>query len=231
MQDIDTMAISPDEYVISPYQTAASDTPSPRLHFTVYSCRKRHGALLTLPFDGLREDVIRTKAFEDYIQDHVDSWFVFARRIGLDVERMEDLILVTGRTLVTSWGVAAFVDSALDSEISLRTQVRYGGGATFDWRVNRPAVNYRNSYHDAVRSLCEHRRFVTNFSNCFRKGEIRQNQCVFIRGFRAKRVFIWTRLKAAAENLPDEPEDHRKDGMHVTRAQDGSTVSSLTTVK
>ena len=170
MQDIDTMAISPDKYVISPYQTAASDTLSPRLDCTVYSCSRRHGALLTLPFDGLREDIIRTKVFEDFIRDHVDSWFAFARRFRLDVERMEDLILVTGCTLVTSCGVAAFVDSALDSEISLRTQVRHGGGATFDWRVNRPTVNYRNSYHDAVRSLCPHRHFVTNVSNSSLKG-------------------------------------------------------------
>ena len=128
----------------------------------MYTCRRRHGALLTLPFDGLDEDVIRTKVFEDYIRDHVDSWFVFARRYSLDVERMEDLILVTGCTLVTSWGVAAFVDSALDSEISLRAHVRQGGGATFDWRVIRQAVNYRNSSHGTVRSLCEHRHFITN---------------------------------------------------------------------
>lgn len=128
------------------------------LNSIVYTSRRRHGALLTLPFDGLEEDVIRTKVFEDYIRDHVDSWYVFARRYNLDAERMEDLILVTGCTLVTSWGVAAFVDSALDSEISLRTQVRHGGGATFDWRVNRQAVNYRNSSHDAVRSLsADHR--------------------------------------------------------------------------
>ena len=144
------------------YRTLNIDTSLRSLNSGVYSCRKRHGALLALPFDGLEEDIIRTKVFEDYIRDHVDSWFAFSRRYNLDVERMEDLILVTGCTLVTSWGVAAFVDSASDAEISLRTQARPGGGAMFDWRVNRPTVIYRNSYHDTVRSLREYCRFITN---------------------------------------------------------------------
>jgi hypothetical protein len=108
---------------------------------TTYSCRRKQGALLTLPQDGLRKDVIRTKVFEDYIRDHVDSWYSFAVRRRLDVERMEDLILVTGCTLVTSWGVAAFVDSAQDAEVLLRFR-----GNGFDWREIRPSVASQNSH-------------------------------------------------------------------------------------
>lgn len=120
---------------------------------TTYKCRRRQGAFLTLPHDGIREDVIRTKVFEDYIRDHVDSWFSFAQRLGL-VERMEELILVSGCTLVTSWGVAAFVDSINDTEISLRSQVYDGGGAYFDWHEIGPNVAYRDSSHQGqVRSL------------------------------------------------------------------------------
>ena len=34
------------------------------------------------------------------------------------------------------------------------------------------------------------------------------NQCVFIKGFRAKRGFPWLkRIRAAAEPLPDDPEN------------------------
>lgn len=108
---------------------------------TTYSCRRKQGALLTLPQDGLRKDVIRTKVFEDYIRDNVDNWYAFAVRRRLDVERMEDLILVTGCTLVTSWGVAAFVDSAQDAEILLRFR-----GTFFDWREIRPSVTFQNSH-------------------------------------------------------------------------------------
>lgn len=108
------------------------------------------GALLMLPHDGLHEDVIRTRVFEDYIRDHVDSWFSFARRCGL-VERMEDLILVTGRTLVTSWAAATFLDKHASAE--LKSQALRGGGARFDWNEVGPSVAYRNSNQAQVRSL------------------------------------------------------------------------------
>ena len=106
-----------------------------------YTCRRKLGALLALPQDGLRTDVIRTKVFEDYIRDHVDSWFSFAQRRRLDVERMEDLILVTGCTLVSSWGVAAFVDHTQDvAELLVKFR-----GPVSDWREVRPSVAYQNS--------------------------------------------------------------------------------------
>ena len=119
----------------------------------MYNCKRKQGALLRLPQDGLRKDVIRTKVFEDYIRDNVDNWFSFAQQNRLDVERMEDLILVTGCTLVTSWGVAAFVDNTQDSEVLLRQR-----GHVFDWRENRPSVAYRNSH--PVRPHSQYRRSI-----------------------------------------------------------------------
>ena len=69
----------------------------------MYECQAQtHGALLSLPHGGHSEDVIRTKVFEDYIRDNVDSWFRWSKRRGFPVERMEDLILVAGCTLATS---------------------------------------------------------------------------------------------------------------------------------
>ena len=116
-----------------------------------FSCRKRQGALLALPQEGLGKDVIRTKVFEDYIRDHVDSWFSFAQRRRLDVERMEDLVLVTGCTLAKSWGAAAFVDSTQDAEVLLRLR-----GTLFDWREIRPSVVCQNS--NPVRPHSHYRR-------------------------------------------------------------------------
>lgn len=124
----------------------------------MFSCYKKHGALLMLPYDGLHEDVIRTKAFEEYIRDHVDSWFALARR-SMGVDRIEDLILVTGCTLVTSWGAAAFIDKGSDAEFSLKLRFPVGGGVSFDWHVLRQNVVYRDSYQGPVRSL---RRFATS---------------------------------------------------------------------
>jgi len=74
---------------------------------------------LSIPHEGRREDVIRPKAFGDYIRDNVVSWFEWSKKIGLGVEHMEDLILVTGYTLVTSWATAAFLGRSGTAEISL----------------------------------------------------------------------------------------------------------------
>jgi len=64
---------------------------------------------------------------------------------------MEDLILVTGCTLVTSWGIAAFSDNTQDAVVSLRSHASDGGGASFDWREVRPGVACQNSYQSPVR--------------------------------------------------------------------------------
>ena len=116
-----------------------------------YKFRKR-GALLSLPNGGYHEDVIRAQAFEDYVQHHVDCWFTWAQKNRLGVERVEDLILVSGRTLVTSWAVAAFLDDTMDAEISLASRTLNNGGASFVWSNIRGRVFYHNSRLDPVRS-------------------------------------------------------------------------------
>ena len=77
------------------------------------------GALLSIPHEGSREDFISPNAFEEYIRDNVVCWFEWSKKIGLGVEHMEDLILVTGRTLVTSWSTSAFLGRSRTAEISL----------------------------------------------------------------------------------------------------------------
>ena len=115
---------------------------------------QNHGALLCLPNGGRRLDVIRTKVFEDYIRDHVDSWFNWARNYHLWVERMEDLILVSGCTMVTSWAAAVSLDNDFKSEaeISLTSRTLSNVGASFVWGHGRGTVEYHNSRFDPVRS-------------------------------------------------------------------------------
>jgi hypothetical protein len=102
---------------------------------------------LSLPTGGHRDDVIRTKAFEDYIRDHIVSWFSWAQKNRLGVERMEELVLVSGYTLVASWAAAAFVGNTSEAEISLASH----GGSSFAWSNNRGPVAYHNSRFDPVR--------------------------------------------------------------------------------
>jgi hypothetical protein len=107
---------------------------------------------LSLPTGGRRKDVIRTKAFEDYIRDNVVSWYTWAQNNNLGVDRMEDLILVSGRTLVTSWAAATVVENTMDAKISLASRPLNNGAASFLWTNNQGPVMHHNSQLDPVRS-------------------------------------------------------------------------------
>ena len=68
---------------------------------------------------------------------------------------MEDLIFVTGCTLVSSWAAAAFDDHSTTpgtTSISLDTHRFHLGMADFNWRDVRGNVEYHNSPFDPVRS-------------------------------------------------------------------------------
>ena len=117
----------------------------------IYKSRKR-GALLSLPNGGYHKDVIRTKVFEEYIQDHVANWFNWTQKNKLGVERMEELILVTGCTLVTSWAAAVFVDNNIEAEITLASTPPDNGGVNFVWSKIQGTVVYHNSNYDPVSS-------------------------------------------------------------------------------
>jgi hypothetical protein len=111
---------------------------------------------LSLPYGARSKDVIRTKLFEDYIRDNVDSWLRWAKKEGLPVNNMEDLILVTSCTLATSWAVAAFDSRTARGKdattISLEARKSDWGGAQFVWRNMRGSVVH--NHKDSVCSPC-----------------------------------------------------------------------------
>ena len=110
------------------------------------------GAVLSLPNEGQHEDIICTQVFEDYIQAHVESWFTWAWKNQLGVRCVENLILVSGCTLVTLWAAAEFVDDNMDAEISLASRTLNNGGASFVWSNIWGRVLYPNSHSGSVRS-------------------------------------------------------------------------------
>ncbi len=122
----------------------------------MFQCSTQHrGALLSF-HEGYRQDVIPIKVFENYIKDNVDSWFRWSKKKGLSVKHMEDLILVTGFTLATSWAAAAF-DGTMpgDSDattVSLETRESNGGGVQYFWRNIGGNVECHKSDFDPVRS-------------------------------------------------------------------------------
>jgi hypothetical protein len=47
---------------------------------------------------------------------HIDSWFAFARNLGLGIEEMEEIILVTGCDRTKSWTNVAFLGNQVDAQ-------------------------------------------------------------------------------------------------------------------
>ena len=49
---------------------------------------------------------------------NIDSWSAFARNLGLGIEQMEDIILVTGCDRTKSWTNVAFLGNQVDAQVS-----------------------------------------------------------------------------------------------------------------
>jgi hypothetical protein len=54
---------------------------------------------------------------------HIDSWFAFARKLGLGIEQMEEIILVTGCDRTRSWTNVAFLGGQADAQVSFGVRV------------------------------------------------------------------------------------------------------------
>jgi hypothetical protein len=182
----------------------SAETNDSNAEGVTYNCRG-HGALLLLPHGGRRTDIIRSKAFEDYIRDHVASWFTWAQKNEQGIERMEDLILVSGCTLVSSWAAAVFVYNTMEAKISLARRTLSNGGECLIWGNIRGAVEYHDGNINPVRSPDIVYSACADFSFSYEKQYLptTPDQCVFVRGFRAKRVPFWTGQVTRVPEVPN----------------------------
>jgi hypothetical protein len=147
---------------------------------------------LSLPDGGYREDVIQRAPFEDYFRDNIDRWFSRAKEKGF-VKRMEDLILVSGCTLVPSWAAAVSMDRTMEADISLASTKLSDGRTDFVWSNIRGPVVYHNSVFDPVRFLGYIYSACTDFfwlhgKRCHDLPRT-LDQCIFIRGLAGRRTW------------------------------------------
>ena len=78
---------------------------------------------------------------------HIDSWFSFARGLGL-VDQMEEIILVTGCHRTKSWANIAFLENQTHSQAS------FGVKATHDHEVRDVSIKWRFSLGNAQGAVC-----------------------------------------------------------------------------
>ncbi|KAH9163721.1 hypothetical protein EDB89DRAFT_1859841 [Lactarius sanguifluus] len=113
----------------------AAGPPVPGSAEVSFSCRRKPGAVLSLPVAARREDTLAQDHFRTWITEHIDSWFAFLQqrhRLGIE---MEDIVLVTGCHRTRSWSNIAFYESRADAHVSFGVQVPGVLGTSVNWQV------------------------------------------------------------------------------------------------
>lgn len=105
-----------------------------------FSCTRKGGAVLSLPVTAQREDTIARGDFSKWIIRHVDTWFAFAQRLGVGVDKLGDIILVTGRHRTRSWTNIAFFEGQANAQASFGVQITNDVSTRVKWQVSRGHV-------------------------------------------------------------------------------------------
>ena len=68
---------------------------------------------------------------------HIDHWFVWARQLGLGINWMGDIVLVTGTRRTRSWANIVFPGGQEDAQASFGTKVDHCGDiVTLNWQFS-----------------------------------------------------------------------------------------------
>ena len=91
--------------------------------------------MLSLPIPARREDTVAQGDFRRWIVEHVDRWFAFTQRLGLGLDRMEDIMLVTGCHRAKTWANGAFSEGQGGVEASFSVQITSAAaGVGIEWQ-------------------------------------------------------------------------------------------------
>ncbi|KAF8258643.1 hypothetical protein EI94DRAFT_1814939 [Lactarius quietus] len=156
-----------------------------------FSCTRKGGAVLSIPVTAQREDTIARGDFSKWIIKHIDSWLAFTRRLGLGIDKMGDIILVTGRHRARSWTNVAFFESQANAQVSFGVQISNDVNTRVNWQVSREHVQ------GAV------------LSQGPSGANLPEDQCIFVRGYRVARTLkLFPRLRGAAGHTsnPSSPD-------------------------
>jgi hypothetical protein len=98
------------------------------------ACSGKQGALLSLPLPAQREDTIARSDFGKWLVEHIDDCMKIADDLGLGINRMEDIILVTGRHLARSWVSVLFSEYRTGARVSFVAQASGDSGVRLQER-------------------------------------------------------------------------------------------------
>jgi hypothetical protein len=89
--------------------------------------------VLSLPVNAQRQDTRATGDFRKWMVKHIDSWFAFARGLGLGIEQMEEIVLVTGLHLTRSWANIVFLEGHANGHASFGVRADNNVGITWQF--------------------------------------------------------------------------------------------------
>jgi hypothetical protein len=181
---------------------------------------------MTLPVTAQCEDTLSLDHFRKWMIKNIDAWFAFTQYHGLRLD-MEDIVFVTGCHHTKSWCNVAFTEVDTDAQFTLQVEVTGAPGASINWRASSLQIQGAVLSPGPTGAVSGIRIIYRGSLRSFNvlPQNLPENQCIFLRGFRAKRIFgIFPRIRGAAEPNPDPRWDDCEQEMQVV------PISSVTQV-
>jgi hypothetical protein len=72
--------------------------------------------VLSVPVGVYRQNTLALGDFGKWMVKHINHWFVFAKNLGLGIEHMEEIVLVTGCDRTRSWTNVVFFGDEGEAE-------------------------------------------------------------------------------------------------------------------
>ena len=119
-----------EDFVIADNLLRPDDEPE----VTFSNTSRRGGAVLSLPVDASLQDTLARRDFGQWMIKHIDYWLAFTRQLGLGIEQMEDIILVTGCHRTISWANVAFLEGHTNAQASFGVEVVRGLAVSVKWQ-------------------------------------------------------------------------------------------------
>ena len=96
-----------------------------------------------LPLPAERQDTVARGDYGGWLLRHIDACFQVALGLGGGVERMEDIVLVTGCHLAKSWVNVAFSENRGGTRVSFGVRTSGNSGVHFDeWNVSGRGMKF-----------------------------------------------------------------------------------------
>jgi len=172
--------------------------------------------VLSLPVKAQRRDTRARGDFGKWMLKHIDRWFAFARGLGLGINQMEELILVTGCDCTRSWANVTFLEGRTNGQASFGVRVDQGSDVSINWQFSLGKTQGAVCNWGPGGKVCQFVRDndfwnteATLAQTCSRQN-LPEDQCIFIRGFRVARVLgiLPKQLKGAGGPNSDPEGDH-----------------------